>query len=171
MATVEAMPRPRDRSPDLRRAETVLARVLGTAPNDLAWVPSDEADVFVVESGGERYALKLAFPDEPAPVWRESRSLPALRAHGFPVLEVCWTGDQFPDLGEVFHVTTAVPDMPLRQLESAAQAGLLHELGQTLRRLDAVDWRSIPRALSPDDAVTFVGGWWRGKYDAYLSSP
>lgn len=108
------MPRPGDRGHDTDRVRRVLDRVFDGQSYDLTWVPSDETDVFMVGLGyGERYALKLGRPGEGWPVEREMVVLPRMRAMGIPVLDVKLSSLDFPELGETFHITAAVPDVPL----------------------------------------------------------
>ena len=112
------MPRPGERSHHTDRARRVLDRVFAGQRYNLRWFPSDETAVFMVGLGcGDRYALKLGRPEEGWPVEREMVVLPLIRARGIPVLDVKFSSQDFPELGETFHITTAVPDMPLDQLD------------------------------------------------------
>jgi len=138
---------------------------------DLTWVPSDETDVFMVGLGsGERYALKLGRPGQGWPIEREMVVLPLIRAMGIPVLDVKFSSQDFPELVETFHITAAVPDVPLDQLDASAQIRLMTNLGRTLRQVEQLSWLEIPGSLPPEGAVRYVGGWWKRIYAQYLAS-
>lgn len=150
------------------RARRVLDRVFEGQRYDLIWVPSDETEVFSVGlASGKCYVLKMGRPEECWPVEREMVVLPYLRARGIPVLDVKFSSQDFPELVEPFHITEAVPDVPLNQLDASTQRRLMRKLGRTLRQLEQVSWLGIPGSLPPEGAVKYVGGWWKRIYAQY----
>ena len=101
----------RSRRPQLALAGRI-ARRLYDRLGAVEWLPSDESDVFrlTFSSGLEPRYLKLPLPgtDVADVVHREVLMLPALRAHGFPVLEFEHSTDDLAAAGTAFHVTREV---------------------------------------------------------------
>lgn len=101
----------------------------------MTWIPSGEADVWIVHVGEEHVALKLAFGG--------SQRLPNV-ARGPGSTGYAWPGlscarcalarRRFPDFGESFHISRVVPEVALSDLTPSAQAALLYQRGLTLRR-------------------------------------
>src|SRR5262249_21533494 len=143
MATVTAGGSSRwSRRPQAALAERI-ARSLYRNVAAVEWIPSDEADVFrlTLSSGsGPRY-LKIPLPGTEV-VAREVLMLPALRAHGFPVLEFEHSTGDLAEAGTVFHVTREVEHVPgIELVASDPPAGLrlAVRLGQVVRRLEVLD--------------------------------
>jgi hypothetical protein len=101
-------------------------------------------------------------------VAREVLLLPALRARGFPVLEFEYSTDDMPDAGTAFHITAEaehVPGYELMTRDPAAGFQLAANLGQVVRRLEALDADTIPGSgrwnRRPSD-------WWRPQHRALI---
>jgi hypothetical protein len=170
---VRVMPARRSRTPDERAARRI-AESLYDDLDTMEWVPSDDADVFrlTFTSGREPRILKLAIPGVGA-VWREIGAFPAMRRLGVPeVLELEHTSEALPGADVAFHVTLelANPKRASRAMgdlwatEPGRALDLAEWLGDCARRIEALDWRRVPRANSPEKAVAMADEWWQPQY-------
>ena len=106
-------------------AAEIAARLYDARPF-ARWVPSEEADVFVLEFGGSlpHKVIKLERPDRWV-VAKEQRLLPFLRCHGLevPVIEHSAAGEADPasPVTPVRYIVMAfVPSRPLPELHRQA---------------------------------------------------
>jgi hypothetical protein len=177
---VGVMGAPRSRTPNEPGARDI-ARALYPDLDSIAWIPSDDADVFRLSftSDREPRILKMAARGIPA-VWREIGAFPAMRRKGIPeVLQFEHTSDDLPDLGIDFHVTVelAHPQQASRamaQLWRSDRAGALDVarwLGDCTGRIESLDWRQVPRANSPELSVEIGVDWLRPQYGHLLARP
>ena len=169
---------PRSRSPNESGARDI-ARALYPDLGRVAWIPSDDADVFrlTFTSGREPRILKMAARGIRA-VWREIGAFPAMRRLGIPeVLEFEHTSDDLPDLGIDFHVTVelAHPRQASRAMaelwtsDRARALDVARWLGDCTRRIESLDWRRVPRANSPARSVEIGVDWLRPQYGQLLA--
>ncbi len=160
---------PRSRTPNEPGARDI-AGALYPDLDSVAWIPSDDADVFRLSftSGREPRILKMATHGIPA-VWREIGAFPAMRRLGIPeVLAFEHTSDDLPDLGIDFHITheLANPQQASRAMaelwinDRARALDVAHWLGDCTRRIESLDWRRVPRANSPQRSAE-IGAQWR----------
>jgi hypothetical protein len=95
-------------------------------------------------------------------VWRELGAFPAMRRMGVPeVLEFEHTSDELPDRGIDFHVTRELANP--RQANRAMAELWINDrdrapdvagwLGDCACRLEALDWRRVPRANGPHQSA------------------
>jgi hypothetical protein len=169
---------PRSRTPNEAGARDI-ARVLYPDLDSVAWIPSDDADVFRLSftSGREPRILKMATHGILA-VWREIGAFAAMRRLGIPeLLQFEHTSDDLPDLGIDFHVT---PELAHPQQASGAMAALWASdraraldaarwLGDCTRRIESLDWRQVPRANSPQQSVEIGADWREPQYRQLLA--
>jgi hypothetical protein len=171
---------PRSRTPNERGAKAI-AGALYPDLGAVAWIPSDDADVFRLSftSGREPRILKMAAPGIRA-VWREIGALPAMRRLGIPeVLAFEYTSGDLPDLGTEFHVTgeLANPQQASRAMaelwinDRARALEVAHRLGDCTRRIESLDWRQVPRANSPQRSVAIGADWREPQYRQLLARP
>jgi len=175
---VGVMGAPRSRTPD----EPGAREIAGALYPDLgavAWIPSDDADVFRLSfaSGREPRILKMAAPGIRA-VWREIGAFPAMRRLGIPeVLDFEHTSADLPDLGIEFHVTVelAHPQQASRAMaelwinDRARALEVAHWLGECTGRIESLDWRRVPRANSPEQSVAIGADWRMPQYEQLLA--
>lgn len=159
----------RSRQPQLALAERIARRLYDDVAA-VAWVPSDEADVFrlTFDSGRAPRYLKVPLPGTGV-VAREVVMLPALRTRGFPVHDFEYSTDDLPEAGTAFHVTREHEHVPGRELAASdppTAHRLVTRLGQLVRRLEALDPDAIPGGVrwnrDPD-------AWWRPQYRALIA--
>jgi hypothetical protein len=165
-------PSRRSRRPQLALAEQI-ARRLYESVEAVEWVPSDESDVFrlTFSSALEPRYLKLPLPGTSVAdvVRREVLMLPALSARGFPVLEFEHSTDDMADAGTAFHVSREVQHVTGAELvtsDPSAGHRLAAELGELVRRLEALDASEIPGSARWNRDP---GQWWRPQYRALLA--
>lgn len=156
-----------------------IARALYADVQAAEWIPSDDADVFRLSfsSNREPRILKMAAHGIRA-VWREIGAFPALRRQGVPeVLDFEHTSNDLPDLGIEFHVTRelanpqqanqAMADLWVNDRPRALDVA--HWLGDCTRRIEALDWRRVPRANSPQQSVATGEDWVKPQYAQLLA--
>src|SRR6266542_3877886 len=168
---VGLMGAPRSRTPNETGARDI-AGALYPNLDAVAWIPSDDADVFRLSftSDREPRILKMATHGIRAD-WREIGAFPAMRRLGIAeVLAFEHTSDDLPDLGIECHVTR---ELAHPQQASRAMAGLwindraralevAHWLGDCTRRIESLDWRQVQygqllaRSDCPAWARTFI---------------
>ena len=175
---VGVMGAPRSRTPDEAGAREI-ARALYPDLDSVAWIPSDDADVFRLSftSGREPRVLKMAVHGIRA-VWREIGAFPAMRRLGIgEVLAFEHTSDDLPDAGIDFHVT---PELANPQQANRAMAELwtgdraralevAHWLGGCTGRIESLDWRRVPRANSPEQSAAIGADWREPQYRQLLA--
>src|ERR1044071_1986518 len=171
---------PRSRTPNEPGARDI-AEAFYPDVASVAWIPSDDADVFRLgfTSGRESRILKMATHGIRA-VWREIGAFPAMRRLGIPeVLAFEHTSDELPDLGIDFHVTR---ELAHPQQASRAMAELwtsdrtraldaAHWLGDCTSRIESLDWQAVPRANSPQRSAGIGAQWRRPQYEQLLARP
>jgi hypothetical protein len=149
--------------------------------DSVAWIPSDDADVFRLSftSDREPRILKMATHGIRA-VWREIGAFPAMRRLGVPeVVEFEHTSDELPDLGIDFHITLelANPQQANRAMsdlwisDRARALDVAHWLGDCTRRIESLNWRRVPRANSPGRSVGIGAQWRTPQYGQLLARP
>jgi hypothetical protein len=177
---VGAMGAPRSRTPN-EPAAREIAGALYPDLDSVAWIPSDDADVFRLSFTSNRppRILKMATHGIRA-VWREIGAFPAMRRLGIPeVLEFEHTSDDLPDLGIDFHITPELAHPPqanraMAELWTSDRAGALsvaHWLGDCTGRIESLDWRQVPRANSPEQSVAIGAQWRKPQYAQLLARP
>jgi hypothetical protein len=177
---VRVMGAPRSRTPNEPGARAI-AGALYPDVDSVAWIPSDDADVFRLSftSGREPRILKMAAPGIRA-VWREIGAFPAMRRLGIPeVLAFEHTSEDLPDLGIEFHVTRelAHPQQASRAMaelwtgDQARALEVAHWLGDCTRRIESLDWRRVPRANSPERSAGIGADWREPQYQQLLARP
>jgi hypothetical protein len=171
---------PRSRTPNEPGAREI-AGALYPDLDAVAWIPSDDADVFRLSftSDREPRILKMAAPGIRA-VWREIGAFPAMRRLGIPeVPDFEHTPADLPDLGIDFHVTRelAHPRQASRAMaelwtnDRASALEVAHWLGDCTRRIESLDWRRVPRANSPEQSVAIGVDWRKPQYGQLLARP
>ena len=169
---------PRSRTPNEPDAREI-AGALYPDLDSVAWISSDDADVFRLSlaSGREPRILKMATHGIQA-VWREIGAFPAMRRLGIPeVLEFEHTSDDLPDPGIEFHVTRelAHPQQASRAMadlwtnDRARALDVAHWLGECTARIESPDWRRVPRANSPQQSVAIGADWREPQYGQLLA--
>lgn len=156
-----------------------IGRALYPDLDSVSWIRSDDADVFRVNFTSDRVAriLKIARPGVPA-VWREIGAFPAMRRLGVPeLLEFEYTSHDLADAGVDFHVTRELLD-PAHVNRSLAEMWIhrrahaldvAHWLGDCTRRIESLDWRAVPRANDPEQAIEIGEDWRLPQYRRLLS--
>lgn len=141
----------------------IAAEVFG-APASAEWVPSDEADVFILHRDQRRVVVKVERPD----LWvvrREAVAFPALRRMGFdefPVVEM--TRDGLADGADcpAFMVMQFTEHRPWDEIwaDDPDQARwVTQRIGLFLRRLSAVEPSSVPGAALTNGPAEWFREW------------
>jgi hypothetical protein len=175
---VGLMGAPRSRTPNEPGAREI-AGALYPDLDGVAWIPSDDADVFRLSftSGREPRILKMATHGIRA-VWREIGAFPAMRRLGIPeVLAFEHTSDDLPDLGIEFHITRelAHPQQANRAMaelwinDRARALEVAHWLGDCTGRIESLNWRRVPRANSPQRSAEIGADWREPQYEQLLA--
>ncbi|MET9019616.1 hypothetical protein ABZV93_06525 [Actinopolymorpha sp. NPDC004070] len=170
----------RQRTPNKAGAREVACALYSDVAG-IEWIPSDDADVFRLTFASERAprVLKLARPGIRA-VWRELGAFPGLRSMGVPeVLEFEYTSEDLPGLGLDFHVTREV-DGPQLANQAMAQmwandrsraVEMAHWFGDCTRRVERLNWRTVPRANSPEQTIEEATRWSEPHYHNLAARP
>lgn len=128
------------------------------------WVPSDEADVFILHGNSGRIVVKIERPD----LWvvrREAVAFPALRTAGFdefPAVEL--TNEELDDGADwlpfmVMPFTEHRPWHDIWRDDPANARWVTERIGSFLRRLSIVDSATVPGAVLKGDGVAWFENW------------
>jgi aminoglycoside phosphotransferase (APT) family kinase protein len=154
--------------PDSRVLACELGLALyGVAPT-ASYIPSEEADVYVLDFGGAvpRKVIKIAHAD-PRVVTREAVLLPALLRRGFEVPPVEFSHADHPASPRAFTVMPFVASRPLPAIyrsDPHAARAVVRRLGSFVGRLQALNPAEVPGAWSPDMTQRGDLGWWEAQF-------
>jgi hypothetical protein len=148
--------------PDRRQLlDRIAAELLpGDAPTAWTWLPSDECDAFATDE----WVVKIERDDDSWVVRREVPAFPVLQSMGFDEFPEVVASHESTGWDEVapFMVMPRYVRRPFDDLwrEDAAIAHwTVGRIGDFLRRLGQVDWRTVPGVVRPTERVASFPSW------------